>query len=63
MFSGYWYRGFSRRSGMDKLVKDMSEKELISVFSSEKSNRMEVLKAGERLLHSNLTLSETVCQS
>ena len=47
---------------MDKLVKDMSEKELISVFSSEKSNRMEVLKAGERLLHSNLTLSETVCQ-
>ena len=46
---------------MDKLISNMSEKELISVFSSEMSNRMEVLKAGERLLQSNLTLSETVC--
>ena len=46
---------------MDKLVNEMTEKELVSVFSSDKSNRMEVLKAGERLLKCEMTLSEFVC--
>lgn len=50
----------SIRPGMDKLIRDMNTNELISVFSSQNSNRMEVCKAGERLLQECCIVSESV---
>ncbi len=58
-------RFLSKRPGMNKLIQDMDGRELVSVFSSQNSNRMEVCKAGERLLQEWCPISESVllCKS
>ena len=53
-------RYMSKRPGMNKLIQDMDGRELVSVFASQDSNRMEVCKAGERLLQEWYPVSESV---
>lgn len=53
-------RFMSKRPGMNKLIQDMDGRELVSVFASQDSNRMEVCKAGERLLQEWYPVSESV---
>ena len=53
-------RLFSSRPGMGKLIVNMTPNELVSVFLSDRSNRMEKCKAGERLLVETAPVTEQV---
>lgn len=53
-------RLYSSRAGMGKLIADMTPNELLSVFLSDQSNRMEKCKAGERLLVETAPVTEQV---
>ena len=53
-------RLFSTAPKVQKLVSDMSNSELIALFSNPSSNRMELVKAGERLFQQSSPLSERV---
>lgn len=53
-------REYSSRAGMGKLIADMTPNELVSVFLSDQSNRMEKCKAGERLLVETAPVTEQV---
>ena len=56
-------RLFSTTPKVQKLVCDMSNSELIALFNNPSANRMELVKAGERLFQQSTSLSEPVAVS
>ena len=54
------YRYFSTQKDGTKPVLEMSIDELLSIFTNQKSKRIEVCKAGERLVKECIRLSEVV---
>lgn len=57
---GYWLIRSANSSRMDELTKisRMSSQELLAVFKDTTATRMDVCKAGERILAENIHISE-----
>lgn len=54
------FRFFSTNSKPTDYIKDLSTDDLLAIFANTKKNRMDVCKAGERLIEENIRLSEQV---
>lgn len=54
------FRFFSTNSKPTNYINDLSTEDLLAIFANTKKNRMEVCRAGERLIEEKVRLSEQV---